>query len=145
MTLYESRTYIAVSPARGQVIGRIVGPATRVVTRIAGVAVRGDLAGHRLIGVQRAVLGERAQSREAAPAGDDGEALDAVRVRLVGRTTRFSSRSCSAMDARSWASAASSGGVLRTFSSASASRQSGMSRIAGSCMGAMWFIRISHG
>ena len=51
---------------------------------LAGVAVGGDLAGHRVIGMQRAVLGERAQSREAAPAGDDGEALDAVRVRRVG-------------------------------------------------------------
>ena len=99
---------------------------------LAGVAVRGDLAGHRVIGVQRAVLGERAQSREAAPAGDDGEALDAVRVRLVGRTTRFSSRSCSAMDARSWASAASSGGVLRTFSGVSARRQSEISRMTAS-------------
>ena len=37
-----------------------------------------------MVGVQRAVLGERLQRREAAPTGDDGEALDAVRVRLVG-------------------------------------------------------------
>ena len=47
------------------------------------------------------------------------------------------------MEAMSWASAASSGEVLRTFSGASASWQSGMSRIAGSGGGAMWFIRIS--
>ena len=33
------------------------------------------------------------------------------------------------------------GGVLRTFSGASASQQSGMSRIAGSCGDAMWFMR----
>ena len=51
---------------------------------LAGVAVRGDLAGHRVVGVQRAVLGQRLERREAAPAGDDGAALDAVRVRLVG-------------------------------------------------------------
>ena len=51
---------------------------------LAGVAVRGDFAGYRVIGVQRAVLSERLERREAAPAGDDGEALDAVRVRLVG-------------------------------------------------------------
>ena len=51
---------------------------------LAGVAVRGDLAGHRMIGVERAVLGQRLERGEAASAGDDGEALDAVRVRLVG-------------------------------------------------------------
>ena len=43
----------------------------------------GDLAGHGMIGVERAVLGQRLQRREAASAGDDGEALGAVRVRAV--------------------------------------------------------------
>ena len=59
------------------------------------------------------------------------------------RATRFSSSPCDLMEATSWASAASSGEVLRTFSGASASRQSGMSRIAGWGGGAMWFMRIS--
>ena len=47
------------------------------------------------------------------------------------------------MEAMSWASAASSGGVLRTFSGASARQLSGISRMSGSGGGAMWFMRIS--
>ena len=52
--------------------------------QLAGITVRGDLAGHRMIGIERAVPGERLQRREAAAAGDDGEALGAVVVRVVG-------------------------------------------------------------
>ena len=37
-----------------------------------------------MVGIERAVLGERLQCREAAPAGDDGEALGAVAIRIVG-------------------------------------------------------------
>ena len=52
--------------------------------QLARIAVRGDLARHRMVGIERAVLGERLQCREAAPAGDDGEALGAVAIRIVG-------------------------------------------------------------
>ena len=52
--------------------------------QLAGVAVRGDLAGHRMVGTERAVLGERLQRRKAASAGDDGEALGAVAIGIVG-------------------------------------------------------------
>ena len=71
---------------RDHLVGRVHGDADDILREreLAGVAVRGDLAGHRMIGVERAVLGERLQRGEAASAGDDGEALDAVRVRLVG-------------------------------------------------------------
>ena len=48
-----------------------------------------------------------------------------------------------AMEALSSASARGSGGVLRTFSGASASRLSGISRMSGSALGAMKFMRIS--
>ena len=47
------------------------------------------------------------------------------------------------MEALSSASARGSGGVLRTFSGASASRLSGISRMSGSALGAMKFMRIS--
>jgi len=53
------------------------------------------------------------------------------------RTTRFSRRPSAAIEALSSASARGSGGVLRTFSGASASRLSGISRISGSALGAM--------
>ena len=59
------------------------------------------------------------------------------------RTTRFSSSPRAAMEALSSASARGSGGVLRTFSGASASRLSGISRMSGSALGAMKFMRIS--
>ena len=36
-----------------------------------------------MVGVKRAVLGQRLQRREAASAGDDGEALGAVVIRAV--------------------------------------------------------------
>ena len=52
--------------------------------QLAGVAVRGDLARHRMVGIERAVLGQRLQRREAAPAGDDGEAYGAVAIGIVG-------------------------------------------------------------
>ena len=52
--------------------------------QLAGVAVRGDLAGHPMVGIERAVLGQRLQCREAASAGDDGEALGAVAIGIVG-------------------------------------------------------------
>ena len=51
---------------------------------LARIAVRGDLARHRMVGVERAVLGERLQGREAASAGDDGEAVGPVFGRIVG-------------------------------------------------------------
>ena len=110
---------------------------------LAGVAVRGDLAGNGVIGVERAVLGERLQRGEAASAGDDGEALDAVRVRLVGAGDEVLEQPVRLDGRRSCSSANSSGGVLRTFSGASASRQSGISRMSGSGAGAVWFIRVS--
>ena len=49
----------------------------------------------------------------------------------------FSGRPWAAMEAFISASATGSAGVLRTFSGASASRESGTSRISGSCRGAM--------
>ena len=52
--------------------------------QLARVAVRGALAGHQMVGVERAVLGERLQCREAAPAGYDGEPFCAVRAGIVG-------------------------------------------------------------
>ena len=52
--------------------------------QLARIAVRGDLARHRMVGIERAVLGERLQCREAAPAGDDGEALGAGAIGIVG-------------------------------------------------------------
>ena len=51
---------------------------------LAGIAVRGDLAGHGMVGIERAVPGEGLQCREAAPAGADGEAFGAVRAGIVG-------------------------------------------------------------
>ena len=54
------------------------------------IAVRGDLAGHRMIGVESAVLGKGLQGREAAPAGDDGEAFGAVGIRDRRRGRRGS-------------------------------------------------------
>ena len=51
---------------------------------LAGIAVRGDLARHRVEGIEGAVLGERLQGREAASAGDDGIALGAVLGGIVG-------------------------------------------------------------
>ena len=60
-----------------------------------------------------------------------------------GRTTRFSSSPKAAIEALSAVSAWGSGGVLRTFSGASASRESGISRMSGSALGAMKFMRTS--
>ena len=71
---------------RDHLVGRVHGDADDVLREreLARVGVRGDLAGHRMIGIERAVLGERLQRREAAAAGDDGEALGTVIVRVVG-------------------------------------------------------------
>ena len=71
---------------RDHLVGRVHGEVAHVLREreLHGVAVRGDLARHGVIGVQGAVLGERLKRGEAATARDDGEALDAVRVRVVG-------------------------------------------------------------
>ena len=49
------------------------------------IAVRGDLARHRMEGVEPAFLDECNEGRESLPAGDDCEALGAVRGGFVGR------------------------------------------------------------
>ena len=71
---------------RDHLVGRVHGEIAHVLREreLLRIAVRGDLAGHGVIGVQRSVLGERLQRGEAASAGDDGEALDPVRVRRIG-------------------------------------------------------------
>ena len=71
---------------RDHLVGRMHRDADDILGKrqLTGVAVRRDLAGHRMVGVERAVVCERLQRREAAAAGDHGEAFDAVRVRAVG-------------------------------------------------------------
>ena len=70
----------------GHLVGRVHGDADDVLgeRQLARVAVRGDPAGDGVVGRERAVLGKRVQRREAAAAGDDGEAPCAVLVRPVG-------------------------------------------------------------
>ncbi len=71
---------------RDHLVGRVHRDAHDVLRerQLARVAVRRDLAGHRMKSVEPVFLNERDEGREAAAAGDDGEALGAVRGGLVG-------------------------------------------------------------
>ena len=71
---------------RDHLVGRVHGDAHDVLREreLAGIAVRGDLARHRMVGIEGAVPGERLQRREAPSAGHDGIALGAVLGGIVG-------------------------------------------------------------
>ena len=100
-------------------------------------------AGHRVVGIERAVLRQRLPGLKAAPAGDDGIALVAIGVRLVGTDDEVFEQPVGGDRGLEFGICMRVGGVLRTFSGARVNRLSGISRMSGSALGAMWFMRIS--
>ena len=67
-------------------VGGVHGDADDVLRerQFAGLAAGGDQARHRMVRVENAVRGERLERGQAAPAGDDGEAVDAVGAGAFG-------------------------------------------------------------
>ena len=131
---------------RDHLVGRVHRDADDVLgeRELACIAVCRDLAGHRMVGVERAVVCERLQRREAASAGDDGEAFDAVRVRAVGAGDEVLQQPVG-LDGRlelDLGEAVGRGSCARSRAQARAG-QSGISRMSGSGGEAMWFMEVS--
>ena len=131
---------------RHHLVGRVHGDADDVLgqRQLSGnLGIGGDQAGHRVVGIERAVLRQRLHGLKAAPAGDDGIALVAIGVRLVGTDDEVFEQPVGGDRGLEFGICMRVGGVLRTFSGARANRLSGISRMSGSALGAMWFMRIS--
>ena len=105
---------------RLHLVGRVHGDAHDGIFRQrqfrGGAGARQYLAGDGMIGLERTVVGQRLQSRQAPAAGDNLEAVwSSSPSPSAGCTRRFSSRPWAAMEALSWSNARPSAGVFRTF------------------------------